>query len=167
MTTPTSPTGPESPDAPQSLPGPAKSPRAYMGRVPDGTQPVVLMPAAVRQRCLVSFAERIDVLEQTADGTLLREVMTKDGPIRCYPSHKDSVAAVAQLGRFAGLEKVTIEDVTPPRATLSGEERMGQVLGMMARVLALSGAAAQLSAGAKQLQAIQALEVMGQTEGAT
>lgn len=91
-------------------------------------------PSAIRLLCRKSFAERVPLLEQIADGLLTQEVATKEGPVTVGPSLRDRVQAIGMLGKYGGIEKVTVE-AAPTQQVESGEAAFARVVELMPRVL--------------------------------
>jgi hypothetical protein len=67
-------------------------------------------PASVRARCSQSFWDRVELLERIADGVEMQDVVTKLGDIeQVGPSIRDRMTALGMLGKYGGLEKLTID----------------------------------------------------------
>jgi hypothetical protein len=120
-------------------------------------------PSAIRLLCRKSFAERVPILEQIADGLLTQDVPTKDGPVAVGPSLRDRAHAIALLGKYGGIEKVVVEAI-PPQQMETGEEAFARVVELMPRVLVFV-AGDKRAAMLKQLRAKE--EIVVEPKGRT
>lgn len=84
-------------------------------------------PSAIREYCRGSFAQRVPILEQIADGKPMPRTIKKgDGEsvtIDITPDLRDRVQAIDMLGKYGGVDKLalTVEEqpeqqITPERA---------------------------------------------------
>lgn len=102
-------------------------------------------PSMIREVLRGDFYDRIPILRQMADGTLQRPIMTKDGPVMCGPSHSDSKGAIDLMGKYAGLEKIVIEQEPGTQTEQTGEQLMTRMLSMVGRALLAAPAAQRLA----------------------
>jgi hypothetical protein len=91
-------------------------------------------PSAIRLLCRKSFAERLPILERIADGLLTQEIATRDGPVTVGPTLRDRVQAIGMIGKYGGIEKVTVE-AAPAQQVESGEAAFARVVAIMPRVI--------------------------------
>ncbi len=113
---------------------------------PDPNFRPVPTPDMIRDAYRLELMDQLPNLKAIADGTALVPVMTKLGPIDMPPDHGDRVRAIATIGKFAAVEKLTIE--TPPPSsqdTETGEQVMQRVTAMMGRALLAAPQAARLA----------------------
>lgn len=112
-------------------------------------------PSVIRDICRESFASRIKFLERVADGKVKQEISTREGIVKIGASVADRVRAVDTLGRYAGIEKITVE-ADPERETLSGEQVLRRILPIMERLAGMNIGADRLAkAVAVEAQVVQ------------
>lgn len=105
------------------------------GGTPGNAGGLGATPSAIRELCRGSFKERVPILERIADGVLTQEIQTKLGPVLVTPSFKERANAIDILGKYAGLEKITVESVpSAPESLDAVKERALAMLGRLALV---------------------------------
>lgn len=84
---------------------------------------------------------------------MTQDIPTKAGPMPIGPSLRDRAYAIDLLGKYGGIEKITVENGTPIREP--AESMMARVLTMVGRAM-LSAPAPQRTALLQELTAIEA-----------
>jgi len=109
-------------------------------------------PSVIRERCRDSFYKRVPLLERIADGEEKTKVLVTTGRgedqrhdlIDMPPELKDRIKALDLLGKYAGLEKITIENETP-LPPMTHEQAVGLILGAAERLAGLKAVGERLS----------------------
>ena len=103
----------------------------YVGGVPGNAGGPGRPPSAIRLTCRESFAARVKILEDIADGEPIVKIMGPDGRTelgKISASPSDRIKAIDTLGKYGGIEKLTVE--TPPLGSLAqmGDDELLEVL---------------------------------------
>lgn len=125
------------------------------GGTPGNVGGLGVPPSLIRELARKDFYERMHVLRDIADGLLDQEVPTKQGIVMVKASLKDRLKAMELLGRYGGIELLTIESKDGSQGVESGEAVMRRVLQMVGRALLTAPRADRLAV-------IQSLEVSGE-----
>lgn len=125
----------------------------------------------IRERCRGSFEARIGILEQIADGEPIVKtaIPSVDGKGKLTlleatvsASPNDRLKAIDLLGKYGGIEKVSIEIDQPPQMTETGEQLMERLATVMVpRFAALLARDDRL----KMLKGIKGAEIVIEAKG--
>lgn len=117
-------------------------------------------PSLIRELCRKSFTERVHILEKIADGLVMVKVKAQgsETEVEVSPDVKDRLKAIDLLGKYGGIEKITVEVEPPPQMTETGEAMMHrlatEVMPRFASLLAKDARVAML----KQIEAAEIVQ---------
>ena len=83
--------------------------------------------SAIRQYCRGSFAERVVILEQIADGEPLPMTKIVDGEVETMAvsaTIKDRADAIDKLGKYGGVDKLALTVDEQPEREMTPERRL-------------------------------------------
>lgn len=97
----------------------------------------------LRHRCQESFADRIQFLEDVADGKVVDWALSAGEAVEMPARIKERIQAVELIARYAGLEKIVLETVEVGAET--GEAVMARAMQAMGRLLLTAPQAQRLA----------------------
>jgi hypothetical protein len=133
------------------------------GGTPGNVGGIGALPSAIRLICRESFERRVVILEQIADGEPIQkiEILGAGGkPVeaKVSASPADRIRAIDTLGKYGGIEKLTID---APRtgdglASVSDEEMLRVLYARAERLKAMRARADALKSHGVNLEALSA-----------